>query len=280
MSSAQCLLKTRQIIFASDAPFVMLLAAAAHSFCACSTLFCYKSGPFVLFLSPSFPQIHFFPILIYWNPFFKSFWHFLVCFFLPSECVKNSVTLFFFSRGCETASGFFSRISKRSPAGNVLPRWTEFQWRNIRFCDIPIWTMDFVFIGQFWVNGSVIAEIKGPYHHKNFTISQPQERSIFQGGNQSLYTFWSVSVLLEKYFLFPVQQTASRPPLVWCGCQMQWLLLTYFVLCFHLILLPILKEKKWHLFSPLRILFCGERQSENRKKFVCVIVEGALNPLK
>lgn len=97
MSSAQCLLKTRQIIFASDAPFVMLLAAAAHSFCACSTLFCYKSGPFVLFLSPSFAQIHFFPILIYWSPFFKSFLRFLVCFFfLPSECVKNSVTLFFF----------------------------------------------------------------------------------------------------------------------------------------------------------------------------------------
>lgn len=251
---------------ASDAPFVMLLSATVHSFCACSTLFYYKSGLFILFLSPSFPQIHFFSILISWNTFFKSFLHFFF-FFKQSECVKNTVSLFFWTWMWDLKWPF-PCISKWYPTGNVLPRWTEFQGRNIQFCDFPLWTMDSVFIGQFWVNGSVIAEIKGPYHHKNFTISQPQEWSIFQGGNQSLYTFWSVSVLLEKYFLFPVQQTASCPPLVWCGCQMQWLLLTYFVICFHLIALPILKEKKWHLF-PLRILFCDERQSENRKK-VCV----------
>lgn len=60
MSSAQCLLKTRQIMFASDAAFGMLLAAAVHSFCACSMLFCYKSGLFILFFTQVFPKFCFF----------------------------------------------------------------------------------------------------------------------------------------------------------------------------------------------------------------------------
>lgn len=103
MSSAQCLLKTRQIMCASGAPFAMLLAAAVHSFCACSTLLCYKSGLFILFLF-LFPQIHFF-----------LFWLTEIHFFLPSECVKNSVSLFF-SHGCETSSGLFHVF----PSGTLL----------------------------------------------------------------------------------------------------------------------------------------------------------------
>lgn len=226
-----------------------------------------------------FPQVlpKFFFFLFWFTEihFLKAFyafwfvWGFLFFFFYHQSVWKTVFPCFFFTWMWDHKWPF-PRISKWYPAGNVLPRWTEFHWRNIQFCDIPIWTMDFVFIGQLWVNSSVIAEIKGPYHHKNFTIFQPQEWSIFQGGNQSLYIFWIASVLLGKCFLFPVQQTASCPPLVWCGCQMQWLLLTYFVLCFHLIPLPILKEKKWHLFSPPQNIVLRWETKWKQKKVVCV----------